>query len=41
MFRVIDAKRLRTESVKALIGSEDRQLAKSVLASTLFYELAL
>lgn len=41
MFRVIDAKRLNTEAVKELVGSPDRQAAKTVIASTLFYELAL
>ena len=41
MFRVIDAKRLGTDSVKELIGAADRQAAKTVQATTLFYELVL
>lgn len=41
MFRVIDAKRLGSDAVKELIGAEDKQAARSVIATTLFYELAL
>jgi len=41
MFKVIDAKRLRSETVMDLIGATDKQSAKAVIANTLFYELAL
>lgn len=41
MFKVIDAMRLGTDAVKDLVGSQDRQAAKSILATTLFYELVL
>ena len=41
MFGVIDANRLGTDAVKDLVGAQDRQAAKSIIASTLFYELAL
>ena len=42
LFRVIDAHRLRTDAFRDLIGGGiDRQSAKSILAATLFYELAL
>jgi len=40
MFKVIDAKRLRSETVKEMVGG-DKQAAKAVLANTLFYELDL
>ena len=41
MFKVIDAVRLSTDAVKDLVGAKDRQAAKSVVATTLFYELVL
>jgi len=46
MFRTIDAKRLRAEPVSDLIGLSREQpdwktAAKSVMATTCFYELAL
>ena len=41
MFNVIDAKRLGSQDVLELIGAEDRESAKKVLNSTLFYELEL
>ncbi len=41
MFNVIDAKRLGSQNVLNLIGAEDRESAKKVLNSTLFYELEL
>lgn len=42
LFRVIDARRLRTDALCDLVGGGiDRQSAKSILATTLFYELAL
>mmetsp|Transcript_11167 Transcript_11167/g.14129 ORF Transcript_11167/g.14129 Transcript_11167/m.14129 type:complete len:138 (-) Transcript_11167:565-978(-) len=41
MFGVIDAFRLGTDAVKELVGAQDRQAAKSILATTLFYELVL
>ena len=41
MFNVIDARRLGSQDVLDLIGAEDRDSAKKVLNSTLFYELEL
>ena len=41
MFKVIDALRLGSEAVKELIGAQDKQEAKTLLASVLFYELVL
>lgn len=41
MFRVIDAKRLRTDTVMELIGASDKSAAKAVTANTLFYSLDL
>jgi len=41
MFGVIDAMRLGTDAVKELVDAADRQAAKSIIASTLFYELVL
>ena len=42
LFRVIDARRLSTDALRELIGGGiDRQQAKSILATTLFYELNL
>ena len=41
MFSVIDAKRLSSDALKDLVGGGDRMTAKSVLSSTLFYELQL
>ena len=42
LFRVIGAQRLHTDAIRDLIGGGiDRQSAKSILAATLFYELAL
>jgi len=42
MFKVIDAKRLGSQQVKGLVGTDDcRETAKNILNSTLFYELEL
>ena len=41
MFSVIDAARLGTEAIRQLVDAVDRQAAKSISASTLFYELVL
>lgn len=42
LFRVIDARRLRTEALRDLIGGGiERSAVKCILATILFYELAL
>ena len=41
MFEVIDARKLRSNSLKKLIEADDRQVAKKILETTTFYELEL
>lgn len=41
MFKVVDAVRIRTEALGELLGAADLEATKTVLASVLFYELAL
>lgn len=41
MFQVIDAHKLRSNSLKKLIDGNDRQVAKKILETTSFYELEL
>lgn len=38
---MIDAKRIRTDTVMELIGTGDKTTAKAVVANTLFYSLDL
>ena len=41
MFEVIDAHKLRSNSLKQLIDGNDRQIAKKILETTSFFELDL